>query len=202
MDICDHPETLELNGEFLIWSGADPFPDRDRASLFTPTFSNSPTSIHSDVHFTNAGSAADDAARSLDTVPWAAKRDHRVMWRGSPTGIWIASNTRWLESQRERLVNMTDNAQDQDVIEVLRPTESRNEPVGRPLPRSAGRLSAEKMDVAFAGSPIQCTQEMCPLLEQLFNWRDYMGYEESLQYKYLLDVSLSTGLYFSGIDFG
>lgn len=44
------------------------------------------------------------------------------------------------------------------------------------------------MDVAFAGKPGQCEDEVCKEVEERWEWRRRMGFKEAVKYKYVLDV--------------
>lgn len=179
MDICQHPQTVLLHGQFLRYDEHPPIPE----SVLSPQFSHCATSLHRDVAVVHAYGWVDKVS---DDVLWEEKLDDRLLWRGSTTGIWHSGETRWRESHRTRLVNDTSTRYGHRT--VLPPTQSNKEPVGRGRDMKAGRLNAATMDIGFAGDLNACDPKTCDLLREEFEVRPRQSLRAAASYKYVLDV--------------
>lgn len=53
-------------------------------------------------------------------------------------------------------------------------------------------INAHYTDVSFSGSPAQCDEGdgTCEALTRVFEWKSSMGFEESHQYKYIMDMGM------------
>lgn len=115
-----------------------------------------------------------------------AKLDERLLWRGSNTGMFHASSTRWENSHRDFLVRY---ANDLDgTIDVLTPVGREDERVGTPKKLKKSKINPAFFDIAFSNKPIACSTNICPILEELYPWRPYMGQKDAGTYRYVLDV--------------
>lgn len=200
MDPCLHPTLFHHHGQFLSHNYG-PTPQRH----LVPEFSFCGTHVHHDikfpspVNFDEVDSEHDDKRK--DERIWNAKIDERLLWRGSNTGMWHGQHTRWKSSQRIRLIEWA--RQLNGTVDVLM---SKSDPLtsstdslsaGKVLPMQEAtlvqfrksRLNPALLDIAFAGSPLGCSPEVCKELEKMFEWKKRMTSREAAGYKYVLDVS-------------
>ncbi|TRM65673.1 glycosyltransferase family 90 protein [Schizophyllum amplum] len=181
MDPCQSPHLLLSHGQFVSF-GAGPAPQVPTA----PEFSYCSTPLHGDVRTASAyGWVPAPLAGDPD---WEDKRNERLLWRGSNTGIWQAPERPWRRSQRIRLVRIANELGGE--LEILDATKAASEPVGEPLQVRKSLLNPAVMDVAFAGAPHSCDVEAgtCEVLKEEFEWRAYQTAEQAANYKYVLDI--------------
>ena len=100
--------------------------------------------------------------------------------------MFHATKTRWRNQQRIHLVRSANELN--GTMMVIPPDRSRTEKIGELREVRRARLNPAIMDVAFAGDPIACSKSVCPILEELFEWRDYQRPKEAGRYKYIIDV--------------
>ena len=181
MDPCLHPSHLFLNGQFLShYEG--PTPHRK----LIPQFSSSITRMHYDLLPIPPSGWGEERS----DIPWEAKYDERLLWRGQNTGMMCTPNTRWRQSQRFRLVEMANQVEGEVV--VLRPPREGEEDQqvgeGERWPRAL--LNPTIMDIAFSGNVVQCEDVSCDEVRNEYDWKRYMDTHESGRYKYVIDVSI------------
>ncbi|THG96539.1 hypothetical protein EW145_g7761 [Phellinidium pouzarii] len=179
MDPCNHPAHLFINGQFLShYEG--PSPHR----VLVPQFSSSTTLLHYDVLPIPPPGWGEERR----DIAWERKYDERLQWRGLNTGMICTPNTRWRQSQRFRLVDLTSSVEGD--VTVLRPPRQGEElnQVGEGEKWSKARINPAMLDIAFSGNPVQCEGETCEELRAKFDWRKRMDTEESSRYKYIIDV--------------
>lgn len=173
MDICQHPEIMNLHG-FTSVVGTNPGP-------LVPLFTFAKTNVHSDVLVTPLEQYSDSY---IGYDPdWEKKTINKLMWRGSTTGIDFYVQNDWKNSQRARLHFLTNEKKGtKDVLWA-----EGDGPIGEKKYNTNG-LNRAYMDVAFAGGPVQCDEETCKVMSELIEFRDTMGLNEAYQYKYVMDV--------------
>jgi hypothetical protein len=117
-----------------------------------------------------------------DTVPWANKTDHRLMWRGRTTGRGTSSGWEiWRHGVRMRLVELTNKIS--GMVPVLLPPADVNEPL---VVKEVDLGELNKMiDTGFVGT-VQCDPPMCEKIREEYTMKEPTG---TTSYKYLLDVS-------------
>ncbi|BGP24779.1 glycosyltransferase family 90 protein [Rhodotorula toruloides] len=173
MDICQHPESMNLHG-FTSVAGTDPGP-------LVPLFTFAKTNVHSDILVTPLEQYSDTY---IGYEPdWDKKTKNMLMWRGSTTGIDFYVQNDWKNSQRARLHFL---ANDKEGTKSVLWAEG-DGPI-REKTYNVNGLNRAYMDVAFAGGPVQCDPETCTLMNKLIDFRDTMGLNEAYQYKYVMDV--------------
>lgn len=184
MDPCLHPILFHHHGQFLSHGPeGGPEPQRD----MVPEFGFCSTLLHHNIRMPSLYGWVEDIHPRAHDPGWEDRIDDRLVWRGSNTGIWHSPHTPWRHSHRNFLVEVANTLN--GTTEVLFPTGSEGERVGRPRMMRNARVNPAVMDVAFAGSPLACAEETCPLLEEMFTWKEYQTIQEAGRYKYVLDVS-------------
>jgi hypothetical protein len=143
MDLCDHPEIVPLHGSLLEKDPA--------ASELSPLFVLSKTTLHSDI----LGVPVEQLVRGMRDVPWEEKYEDRLLWKGSNTGTYYWKGTSWRDTQRTRLLKLTNDVQGE--VEMLSPPKGMN---GRPISQGMkkvplGEANAFYHDLAFTGQPIR-----------------------------------------------
>jgi hypothetical protein len=118
---------------------------------------------------------------------WDDRPDERLSWRGSNTGMWQTAENKWRESQRPRAVNFA--SQMEGDVNVLFPPLKRDDPVGEGMKVAKSKVNPGLFDIAFAGSPIQCPEDYCHVIEDMFDWRKFQDARGAAKFKYVLDVS-------------
>lgn len=181
MDICNNPQHLLLHGEFLR-KQLPPNPDRPLA----PIFSNCKTSVHADILATPTYLSNINAR---DSIPWELKPKNRLLWRGSPTGIWHASDTHWRNAHRARLLNMTGPKHRMRQALILPPTQDAGEPVGSGEKVPVQLLNEGLTDMKFSGANQGCAPETCAEMRKAFHYGEFQNEEEAANFKFHMDVS-------------
>ncbi|KAF5353935.1 hypothetical protein D9756_007153 [Leucocoprinus leucothites] len=182
MNPCMHPKYLDIHGQFLSYDGHPPGPDRP----MVPKFAFCSTPLHYDIRIPNTVSWTEDIHPQEHNPEWDDRADERLSWRGRNTGIWHTSQNKWRDTQRPRTVTFT-NQMDGEV-DVLFPSPNRDDPVGESVKMARSKLNPALFDVAFVGSPLQCPEEYCHEIENMFDWRRYQDTRGAGKFKYVLDV--------------
>ncbi|GAA5886154.1 hypothetical protein JCM6882_004281 [Rhodosporidiobolus microsporus] len=194
MDLCKHPEVRGLNGFTSGWTGPRPH-------VLYPLFSFSKTSLHSDIL---VPSLSNEFYLEVGRDPvWEQKKKNKVLWRGDTTGAYFARGTGWRQSQRARLVELANPKPDSNsgsspstTIHLASPS---SDDALRRLTAPSTSLTSHYFDIAFAGSPVQCSKKdkTCALLQHEYRFdlgvtaggkTRGMSIDEENQYKYVLDV--------------
>lgn len=178
MDPCVHPDLVHINGFLAAHSEG---PGVRRAMI--PAFSMCTTPLHSDIRTIPIEQFTEDVG--VDPI-WADKSNERVLWRGSNTGIVFSESTPWNISQRARLNQLANEKE--GVRKVLRPL-GPERAVGHPVEERVAEMNERMMDIAFAGSPIQCEEPVCTQMKSIFEYRSHMTWPQANKYKYIMDVS-------------
>jgi hypothetical protein len=130
-DLCRRPAALDLHGAFVG--------KRPKTMPYLPIFSMSKTALHADIL---GLPYSHDIKR--DPLPWAQKTESRAVWRGSITGGHYAKDIPWRDTQRFRLIDLT---QSKKAAYVRYATGSE---------RMSEREAAERyLDVKLTGKPIR-----------------------------------------------
>ncbi|KAH8114400.1 glycosyl transferase family 90-domain-containing protein [Phellopilus nigrolimitatus] len=191
MDPCFHPQHILTHGTFL--SNVNPVPSRFTA----PQLSNCAMTLHVDIRATSMAQSSEFAEND---PRWEDKEDDRLLWRGTPTGMWHRDDLKWRSSQRVRFVNLTGPAMpanlatgaDSDFASVrfLRPVNSPDDAVGEPIKCNRRRLNDALMDVGFAGAEQGCEGHACEVMKAELAYRAWVGSgaRDAGRYKYVFDV--------------
>lgn len=151
-DICVNPYLAPLHGLTLEPHEPDSHP-RPHTQLL-PLFSLAKTSLNNDILITPLEQFADPP---MDAA-WEAKRDPRLYWRGSPTGIsMMHKDVKWRDSHRWRLHLYANNVTGERDVLVPRLTDASGLRIG------TERMDADDaakwfFDMRLAGRPIQCNE--------------------------------------------
>ncbi|KLT43057.1 hypothetical protein CC85DRAFT_284814 [Cutaneotrichosporon oleaginosum] len=182
-DICANPYLAPLHGLTIEPHEPDSHP-RPHTQLL-PLFSLAKTSLNSDILIT----PLEQFGHIRPDIPWAAKRDPRLYWRGSATGIsMMHQGVKWRDSHRWRLHLFANNMTGQREILVPR------------LNASTVGLGTETMDaeesarwffnMRLAGGPIQCDEDdgTCDEMQEEIEWAPYDPPSATRDAKFLLDI--------------
>jgi hypothetical protein len=179
MNPCTHYSHIHLNGQLLNF-GAGPRP-RQR---YHPSFSMSKTTLHSDILVVAPENWVEDVGVDPE---WEEKSHDTLLWRGSTTGMSHKYSRAWKNSQRLRLIAMTN--QHNGTYEVLR-TAGPDWAVGAPISMSSEILNQRLMDTAFVGKASQCEPVVCKVIEEEYKFTsEHQSWNDANTYKYMLDVS-------------
>ncbi|KAH7919709.1 glycosyltransferase family 90 protein [Leucogyrophana mollusca] len=181
MDPCLHPTLLHHHGQFLSHNYG-PFPQ----TTLVPRFSLCATMLHHDLRPVVPHSWVEDILPRGDDPPWDQKNNERLVWRGSNTGIYHGSDTRWRTSHRDRLVYFAND--DEGFTDVLPSPASDNITVGKPENFRKAHINPALLDIEFAGKPVACEPAICTVLEEVFDYRKRQTIKEAGNYKYVLDI--------------
>lgn len=174
-DICAHPEFRQLHGHTVVTgTGLTPI---------VPLFAFAKMPTHSDMLATPLEQYSDSYI-GYDP-PWESKPNNRLLWRGSMTGSDFIVDKPWRLSQRARIHFMA--KENEGHREVMWTGADEVAQVSNFTTESLNQLY---LDTKFSGVPAQCDEVTCKLMDSEMS--RLVGLDESLQYKYLLDVSLSS----------
>lgn len=181
MDPCQHVSHVHLNG-FLSSYEEGPVPRHN----MVPAFSICSTPLHSDILTV----AMEMWTEDVDEDPeWKDKKYDTLLWRGRNTGIFFKEDGKWQDSQRIRLVGITNKFHGR--IRVLDSASSSTESVGPARSVPLYLLNDQMMDIGFSGEAIQCEPGACEEIENTFAYKDATTIVEAYDWKYVLDVSWS-----------
>lgn len=183
MDPCNHPDHFYHHGQFLSHN-MGPGPQ----SVMVPEFSYSSSVIHHDIRIPAPYGWLEDIYPRTNDPEWNDKKDERLLWRGSNTGMFHDKKTRWEHAHRDFLVSFANSLE--GTLKVLPSNRTRNERLGELREFRAARINPAVMDVAFAGTPISCSPDICEVLKKVYPWREKQSMQEAGNYKYVIDVSL------------
>ncbi|KAG9051021.1 Glycosyltransferase Family 90 domain containing protein [Tulasnella sp. UAMH 9824] len=178
MDPCQHVSHVHLNG-FLSSYEEGPVPRNN----MVPAFSICSTPLHSDILTVATEMWTDDVGEDPD---WKDKKYDTLLWRGRNTGMFFKEDGKWQNSQRVRLVGITNRFHGH--LHVLDSAASSTESVGPAHSVPLSLLNDEMMDVAFSGNAIQCEPAACEEIESTFTYKDATTFEEAHNWKYIIDV--------------
>ncbi|KAK2467913.1 hypothetical protein APHAL10511_000208 [Amanita phalloides] len=181
MDPCLHPDHFHHHGQFLSHNEG-PSPQH----TMVPEFSYCSTTVHHNIRIPTPYGWVEDIYPRSDDPDWTNKLEERLLWRGSNTGIFHGSKTRWQASHRNFLVQYANDIN--GTLGVLQPTQSKSERVGAPKEHRKSRLNPAIMDIAYAGEPMSCSPSTCELLSKIFPWRKRQSIKEAGSYKYVIDI--------------
>ena len=184
MDPCNHPNLFHHHGQFLSHNSG-PSPQH----AFVPEFSYCSTTIHHNIRVPVPYSWIEDILPRSDDPEFDDKVHERLMWRGSNTGMFHSSTSRWEHSHRDFLVSYTNDIE--GTISVLEPNRTRMEKVGEPREMRKARVNPAVMDIAFGGAPLACSASTCGLLKEIYPFRERQSIREAGNYKYIIDVRRS-----------
>ncbi|KAJ7632273.1 glycosyl transferase family 90-domain-containing protein [Roridomyces roridus] len=185
MDPCLHPRHFWQHGIF-IWEGKGPNPRRE---LF-PEFSYTSSPVHHNIRIPTLYLWVEDILPRSDDPEWEDKPDHRLLWRGSTTGMTQPGEradtaTRLRKSHRVRLIEFVNDLK--GMLSILPSVKSQSERIGEPLQVPMSRVNPAVMDIAFAGSPMLCDAELCSVLGKM-HFQKSQSLREAGDYKYVSDV--------------
>ena len=178
-DPCLHPSLLHHHGQFIAHNQG-PTPH----SVMVPQFSYSATRLHHDIIPATPINWVEDITRDSDPK-FEDKTDDRLLWKGTTTGMWAGEDMRWRNQHRMRLVRLANQLN--GTIDVLRST-SPTERVGETVQMSMARVNPAMLDVTFTGEPHSCSEGICEVVRDEYEFRKHQSVETSGSYKYILDV--------------
>lgn len=184
MDPCLHPQLFSIHGQFLAY-GSGPSPN-----TMVPQFAYCSTTLHHDIRTPSLLSWVEDVVPRSDDPEWDDKRDERLSWRGSNTGMWHAPESPWRQAHRARLVSSVDDLN--GAVRVLVPPLTEGARVGEGVNITKSKINPAMMDIAFAGAPLGCVPSVCEELSRIYEWRRRQGPKEAGNFKYVLDVRISS----------
>lgn len=180
MDPCLNPSLLHNHGQFLSHDkGPDP------RNTLIPRFSLCSTVVHHDIRPAVPYGWVEDLPVS-DNPPWEERVDERLLWRGTNTGIFHGTHTRWRQGHRDHLIQFVNDMA--GTADVLRSPLNDSEPVGEPVPIRKAYLNPALIDIQFAGKAGSCALELCDQLDRLYDWRKMQTLQEAGHYKYVFDI--------------
>lgn len=125
-------------------------------------------------------------AEDVAKIKWSSKKDARVFWRGSTTGVSQSNGHQWRKSQRQRLHWFANNHTEANVpVLIERPGKG---VVTEEFPLQ--QMNEKWFDIGLAGGPHQCSvaDGTCEEVRQAVDWKDPVRGPEALMYKYVVDV--------------
>lgn len=162
-------------------TSSDPSLDR-----LEPTFSLSKTNINGDLLY--------PATLQYDLNPpnelaFRDKPVHKVLWRGSPDGIYVGQENAWRHSHRFRAIYLTNS---NDTIELRKVRVTRKDWLGREYQvdvlTNLGELNARYSDVRPTHKAVQCEEELCRYLDRVLPFVGKSTLEEMASHRYVLDI--------------
>ncbi|EAU85480.2 Cap3p [Coprinopsis cinerea okayama7 len=189
MNPCLHPSHLLTHGQFIHSNMDGSTTDR----LLIPQFSYSPTALHHDIALAMPYNWVRDVLPRVDDPPFEEKKDSRLEWRGSTTGLYFGPPGPWWLSQRTRLVAWANPWAKLPFIadSILQSPPDEQWRVGEAvaLNDSTVKWAQPRMtDVAFAGRPLDCAPETCRRLTREYEFRLKHDFKTQGKYKYIIDV--------------
>ncbi|KAK8869838.1 hypothetical protein IAR55_000406 [Kwoniella newhampshirensis] len=169
-DYCSNTDLMGLHHILLS--------EEHRAAVdMVPVVATCKTMWNSDV----VGVPLDGVYEKLEYVPWEQKPLAKIFWRGSATGLSHNKKTRWRSSQRERLHFLAHNTSNTHDLLLSD---------GSVRVYDHQELADKWLDVGLSGVPVQCDKEdgSCDDMAREIKFLDRVSKEDSLKYKYVLDV--------------
>ncbi|KAF9267963.1 hypothetical protein L218DRAFT_995514 [Marasmius fiardii PR-910] len=178
MDPCSNPALFWTHGQFLAHQQGPP-----PQQYLVPEFAPCATTIHHNIRIPVPYLWVDDLPES-DNPDWKLRRDERLLWRGSNTGIVHGKTFRWRSSHRDWMVTFASGVN--ETVDVIF-SEEDDGPVGKP--KSMERASLNPLlDIQFAGKLSCGDEETCQTMNDMYPVAKKMLHKEAGNYKYVLDV--------------
>jgi len=193
MDPCQHPDLFFNHGQFLS-QNMGPSPQH----VLFPEFTYCSTTIHHNIRIPVPYGWLEDIYPRSDDPEWDEKVDERLLWRGSNTGMFHSSKSRWRHNHRNFLVEQTNDLH--GTLKVLSPNRTRHEKVGEPREVRKARINPAVMDIAFSGKPMSCSDKVCGLVAEKYPWRGRQSIKEAGNYKYVMDVCIALCCHLNAVD--
>ncbi|KAM0756101.1 hypothetical protein T439DRAFT_296122 [Meredithblackwellia eburnea MCA 4105] len=177
MNYCKHPDTMSLHGSTAV----SPW-----LSRLEPTFTLSKTFANGDWLW--------PAPIQYDLVPknevaFKDKPIHKIVWRGTPDGIWVEYGHDWRHSHRFRAIYLT-NSNDTENLRLLRVT--KKDSLGREyqtdIQASLAQLNERYTNVRPTNRAVQCDEPLCTYVEAMLPFSPKISLEEMAAHRYVLDV--------------
>ena len=182
MDPCNSPHLFYHHGQFLSHErGPTPQP------VLVPEFSYCTTTVHHNIRIPVPYLWVEDIYPRSSDPEWDDRFDERLLWRGSSTGIYHSEFSRWRDSHRNFLVKFANDYG--GILDVLPPNRAQNEELVEMIELVKARINPAVMDVAYAGEPISCEPEICEIMREDYQWREWQSDKQAGNYKYVIDVS-------------
>lgn len=193
MDPCQNPSIFYNHAQYVAHDlGPKPQP------VLAMQFAYCSTPLFHDLQTPSFISWMDDVHPRENDVEWEEKTDERLLWRGRNTGMNHDKGTRWIYSQRIRLVRITNEMNGTERV-LMPPLDSDITGMGDETTRRVGEgvdvkkslLNPAIMDISFTDRPLGCWPEAyCEYMKTLFDFKpDYNAHgKDAGNHKYLVDV--------------
>ncbi|WWC65508.1 uncharacterized protein I303_108126 [Kwoniella dejecticola CBS 10117] len=178
MNICNHPELLEQHGLLI---GKNPPMESP-----SPVFSLSKTALHADI----LGVPTEQWVEGGLVPAWKDRKNDKILWRGSNTAMHHDKTVSFENSQRLRLVNLTNYGGNGDLVTLSPNVGEQSLRDGATVAHWKG-INEDQMDITFTGKPLQCDRNdgTCDKIARNYPFSNKrMGHDEAAQYKYVIDV--------------
>ena len=145
-----------------------------------PLFTWAKTPLNNDILVTPL-EQYDDDYKEYDP-PFAEKTIDKLLWRGSTTGTEFRVGYDWEKSQRSRLHFMS--LETEGTTELMWSNHGKLEMMNA----SKKAVNEKYLDTRYSGSPAQCDEVTCKIMEEKIDFAPTMGLEQQNEYRYLMDV--------------
>ncbi|KAK4700780.1 hypothetical protein P7C70_g5464, partial [Phenoliferia sp. Uapishka_3] len=122
-------------------------------------------------------------------IPFSAKPHHKVIWRGSPDGVFVGQELNWRTSHRFRAIYLT-NSNDSVDFRKLRLTKKdfwgREYQVDQE--ETLASLNERYMNVRATHKAVQCEEELCKHVDEVIDFAERASLEEMADHRFVLDI--------------
>ncbi|GAA6036975.1 hypothetical protein JCM8097_005487 [Rhodosporidiobolus ruineniae] len=175
MSYCSNPHNLDLHGST---SGNVYLRALEPSFALSRTFPDAdivwPSTIQYDLNPKNESS-------------FLEKRS-KIVWRGSPDGIFVGSSQKWRQSQRFRLLTLTNSADTSPRLVRQTQTDRWGHEYQVDVSTSLEALNERYSDIRATGGPVQCEEHLCEHLKETMTFVPKSSLEEMADHRYVMDV--------------
>ncbi|GAA5833820.1 hypothetical protein JCM11251_005974 [Rhodosporidiobolus azoricus] len=116
------------------------------------------------------------------------EKQNKIVWRGSPDGIWVGRNMKWRQSQRMRLLTLTNSNDTAPRLLRLTLPDRLGREYQLDTTSSLAELNERYMDIKATGGPVQCEEDLCQYLRETMKFVEKSSLESMADHRYVMDV--------------
>ncbi|KAL8291565.1 hypothetical protein RQP46_002543 [Phenoliferia psychrophenolica] len=171
MDTCQEPGAMLLHGTDYMTPGI---------ARLQAMFSLSKATVNGDILYD---------LNPANELPFSAKPHHKLMWRGSPDGVFVGQENTWRRTQRFRALYLTNSNETKQTRKIrLTSTDMNGREYQFDSHATLAQLNERYTNVRATGIAVQCEEEICKHVESVFDFQPKATLEEMSEHRYVLDV--------------
>ncbi|GAA5868829.1 hypothetical protein JCM8547_002841 [Rhodosporidiobolus lusitaniae] len=116
------------------------------------------------------------------------EKQDKIVWRGSPDGIFVGRDLKWRQSQRFRLLTLANSNDTSPRLVRQTATDKLGREYQLDVTSNLKDLNARFSDIRATNGPVQCEEMLCEHLRKTMEFVPKASLEEMADHKYVMDV--------------